>query len=126
MEQVIAFINDPMVAPLYGLLVTALLGMALGVYRSVQQGTFDLKKLPGVLDSTILQKIIPLAALGAASFFVAPGAPKDALTVAYLTGCATAYAGEIAALIDKAKGTFIATTVAQDKGVAPLPAPPDA
>lgn len=117
MDFVAQFINDPLVAPLYGLLVISLISMLLGMYRAAQQGTFDWKKIPGILDSTVLQKVIPLAALGGASVLVTDATTGSALTVAYLGGCASAYAGEISALIEKVTGGFTATTTAQDRGV---------
>jgi hypothetical protein len=114
--QITDFLNNPLVAPLYALLVVAIVDMLLGVYRSIQQGVFDWKKLPQILDSTVLQKVIPLAGLGVASYFVADGNLKTGLELAYITGASAALAAEVASLISKATGSFVATTVAQDKG----------
>ena len=116
MTQITDFLNNPLVAPLYALLVISLLDLLLGIYRSIQQGAFDWAKLPSVLDSMVLQKFIPLAVLGIASYFVTDGTAKTALEVAYIGGAGAALAGAFADLISKATGSFTATTVAQDKG----------
>lgn len=120
MDAIKAFFDDPLVIPLYGLLAVAVIGMLLGIYRSIQQKTFDWTKLPGILDGTVLQKVIPLALLGIASFFMADAA-KTGMQAAYAGLVATAYAAEIKSLIDKVTGSFIATTAQQDKGLAPMP-----
>ena len=117
MEEITRFVNDPLVAPIYALLVIGLLDFGLAVYRSVQQHVFDPRKLPEILDSMVLSVVIPLAALGVASFFVTDPAAKTALQAAYIAGAATALAGAVASLIRKVTGGYIATTKAQDKGV---------
>lgn len=121
MEQIERFINDPLVAPIYALLVIGLLDFALAVYRSIQQKVFDWRKLPEILDSMVLSTIIPLAALGVASFFVTDPTAKGALTAAYVAGAATALAGAVASLIRKVTGGYTATTRDQDKGLAGPP-----
>lgn len=120
-EEIKLFINDPLVAPLWALLVLGALDLLLAVYRSFQQGAFDWKKLPGLLDSMVLKTIIPLAALGVASFFVTEEVAKTGLQAAYVAGCATALAAAVAAFINKVTGNYVATTKAQDKGIAPPP-----
>jgi hypothetical protein len=115
-NQISDFLNNPLVAPLYALLVITVIDMLLGVYRSIQQGVFDWGKLPQILDSTVLQKVIPLAGLGVASYFVTDGTAKAALEAAYLAGAVAALAGEVATLIQKVTGSFVATNLAQDKG----------
>jgi uncharacterized membrane protein len=117
MEEITRFVNDPLVAPIYALLVIGLLDFGLAVYRSIQQHVFDPRKLPEILDSMVLSVVIPLAALGVASFFVTDPAAKTALQAAYIAGAATALAGAVASLIRKVTGGYIATTKAQDKGV---------
>ncbi len=116
MNQISDFLNNPLVAPLYALLVLTVIDMLLGVYRSIQQGVFDWGKLPQILDSTVLQKVIPLMALGVASYFVTDGTAKTALEAAYIAGAVAALAGEVATLIQKVTGSFTATNLAQDKG----------
>ena len=109
MTQITDFLNNPLVAPLYALLVITIVDLLLGVYRSIQQGVFDWGKLPQILDSTVLQKVIPLAGLGIASYFVTDGAAKTALEAAYIAGAVAALAGEVATLIQKVTGSFVAT-----------------
>jgi hypothetical protein len=117
MDQVQKFLTDPLVAPLWGLLVLSLIDMLLGIYRSVQQGQFDWQKLPGILDSTVLQKVIPLAALGVGAFFMTDGTAKTALEAAYVAGAAAALAACVAAVIQKVTGSYIATTKAVDRNL---------
>lgn len=116
MEQIEQFINDPLVAPLYALLVISILDFLLAVYRSIQQKVFDWKKLPEILDSMVLKVVIPLAALGVAAYFVTEDVAKTGLQAAYVAGCATALAGAVASMIRKVTGDYVATTKAQDKG----------
>jgi uncharacterized membrane protein len=117
MEQIGQFINDPLVAPLYASLVISAIDFLLAIYRSIQQHVFDPRKLPEILDSMVLSVVIPLAALGVASFFVTDPTAKTALQAAYVAGAATALAGAVASLIRKVTGAYVATTKAQDKGV---------
>jgi hypothetical protein len=117
MEQIEQFINDPLVAPIYALLVISLVDFALAVYRSIQQKVFDWRKLPEILDSMVLKVVIPLAALGVAGFFVTDDVAKTGLQAAYVAGCATALTGAIASLMNKATGDYTATTKDQDRNV---------
>lgn len=121
MTEITAFINDPLVAPLYALLVISIIDLLLAVYRSIQAKAFDWRKLPEILDSMVLSVVIPLAALGAASFFVTDPAAKTALQGAYVAGAAAALAAAVASLIKKVTGSYIATTMDQDKGLTPKP-----
>lgn len=116
MQPIADFLNDPLVAPLYGVLVIALLDMLLGIYRAIQGRVFDWQKLPQMLDSVVLQKVIPLAALGVAAMFVTEGAARTALQAAYVAGAGAALAAETAALIKKVSGSYEPTTIAQDRG----------
>lgn len=117
MDQVTKFLGDPLVAPLWGLLVLALLDMLLGIYRSVQQHAFDWQKLPGILDTVVLQKVLPLAALGVGAYFMTDGAARTALEAAYVAGAAAALAAEVASVIQKTTGGFVATTKADDRNL---------
>jgi hypothetical protein len=117
MDQIHQFINDPLVAPIYALLIISLIDFLLAIYRSIQQKVFDPRKLPEILDSMVLQVVIPLAALGAASFFVTDPTAKTGLQAAYVAGAAAALAGAVASLIRKVTGGYVATTKAQDKGM---------
>jgi len=115
MDQINSFINDPLVAPLWALLVIGLLDFLLAIYRSVQQHVFDPRKLPEILDSMVLSVVVPLAALGVASFFVTDPTAKTALQAAYVAGAATALAGAVASFIHKITGGYTATTKDQDR-----------
>ena len=110
MNQVADFLNNPLVAPLYAILVIGLLDVLLGVYRSIQQGVFDWNKLPSVLDATVLQKFVPLAILGVAYYFVTDPNAKAAMGTAYALGCAAALTAQVAAFIQKITGDYVAST----------------
>jgi uncharacterized membrane protein len=118
-NQIADFLNNPLVAPLYAILVIGLLDVLLGVYRSIQQGVFDWNKLPSVLDATVLQKFVPLAVLGAASFFVTDQTAHNAMQVAYATGCAAALASQVASFIQKITGAYTATDATGSVVLAP-------
>jgi hypothetical protein len=117
MDQLHQFINDPLVAPLYGLLVISIIDMLLGVYRSIQEKVFDFTKLPQILDSTVLKLVLPLAALGVCAFFVTDQNAKTALQTAYLAGCAATLAAEVTAIIRKVTGTYEPTTRLEDRNM---------
>jgi hypothetical protein len=119
MTQISDFLNNPLVAPLYAILVIGLLDVLLGVYRSVQQGVFDWNKLPGVLDATVLQKFVPLAILGVAYYFVTDPNAKTAMETAYAAGCVAALAAQVAAFIQKITGNYVASPATS--GADPLP-----
>jgi hypothetical protein len=114
-DQINQFINDPLVAGVYGILVLSLVDLILAIYRSIQGRVFDWTKLPQILDSVVLQKVIPLAALGVASFFVTDQTTKGALVVAYTGLAASVLAAEVRAIIAKVTGAYEPTTVAQDR-----------
>ena len=112
------FFNDPLVTALYGLAAVAVLNMVMGMYRASQQGSFDWQKVPGILRTAVLDKIVPLFLLGLSAVSVPEGPSKVALLAAYSGGALAAYTGEVAALIEKITGSFKATTVAEDKTAA--------
>lgn len=93
------FLHDPLVVPILSLFVVAGLNFLLAIYRSIQQGTFDWEKLPQILDTLVLKKVIPLMILGAAAFFVTDGTAGTAMTAAYMTGAVAALAAEVANLV---------------------------
>jgi hypothetical protein len=110
-NQIQEFLNNPFVAGIYGVLVLALIDFALGIYRSIQGGVFDWQKLPKILDSVVLQKVIPLAALGVAGYFMTDQATKSVLLVAYSGLVLTVLAAEVNSLIKKITGAYEPTTV---------------
>jgi hypothetical protein len=116
MDQITQFINDPLVAPLYALLVISVLDFLMAVFRSIQQKVFDWQKLPEVLNSMVLEKVVPLAALGVASYFVTEDTAQVGLQAAYVAGAAAALAGAVAAFVQKIAGSYVATNKAMDEG----------
>lgn len=123
MEPIFAFFNDPLVAGIYGVLVLALIDFGLGIYRSIQAGVFDWQKLPKTLDSVVLQKVIPLLALGVAAFFVTEPTQKAALQVAYGGLTVAVLAAEVNALIKKVTGVYEPTKADGTKADGTVPAP---
>jgi hypothetical protein len=115
MQPVIDFLNNPVVVPIYGVLVLALADFLLGVYRTIQGGVFDWQKLPQVLDSVVLQKVVPLFVLGVAAWMVTDGAAKTALQAAYVALAAAVLAAEVQALIAKVTGSYKPSNVAMDR-----------
>jgi hypothetical protein len=109
MDQIHNFINDPLVVGVYGILVLSLVDFGLGVYRSIRERVFDWQKLPQILDSVVLQKVIPLAALGVAAFFVTDSNAHQALVLAYSGLSLTVLAAETQAIITKVTGSYQAT-----------------
>ena len=99
-----AFLNDPLVQPLWALCVVSLATFVLTVYRALQAGNFDVSKLPKILDSLVLSKVLPLAILGVAATSLSDPTTKDALTVAYLGGVIAAGAAEAKQLLDAVAG----------------------
>lgn len=114
MDQVGQFVNDPLISPIYALLIISGVDFLLAIYRSVQQNVFDWRKLPKILDSMVLSIVLPLAALGVASFFVTEPVAKTGLQTAYVAGSATALAAAVASLIRKVTGGYTASTKEMD------------
>ena len=110
MQPVVDFLSNPLVAPLWGILVLALVDLLLGVYRSIQAGQFAWEKLPQTLDTVILARIIPLAAMGVAAYLMTDPATKTALTTAYVGLSAAVLAAQLKTLIDKLTGAYTATS----------------
>jgi hypothetical protein len=123
MDAISDFLQDPLVIPLVSLLILAGLNFLLGVYRAWQQGQFDWEKLPQLLDTVVLRKVIPLAARGMAAAFVDENAIGAGLMAAYVTGTVAAVAAEAAALIKKVTDEYMATRA--DGLVHPIDASPD-
>lgn len=101
------FLADPMIAPIYGLLVLAMFDWILGVYAAWSEGTFTWAESSRVLKSTVLDRVVPLAFLGAAAF-LAPDEPVIAgvsiqatLTALYVPACALAVVSLLAGFRDK-------------------------
>jgi len=119
------FLTDPLVAPLWGLAVLSLAVFVLTVWRSIEDAQFDLSKLPRILDTLVLRKLVPLALLGVAAKAVGDTTSADALTVAYAAGIAAAAAAELGQLIDAIRGNTIPAFSMTEPIVAPVvPSPP--
>ena len=106
MTQVMVFLNDPLVAPLWALAILSLCVFALTVWRSIEAtpSQFDVNKLPRLLDTLVLRKMVPLAVLGVAHFTVTDQVTKDMLLAAYAAGLLAAAAAETRQLIDAVTG----------------------
>jgi hypothetical protein len=98
-------LNDPLVTPLWAFALLSLAVFVLTVWRSIEAGQFDLNKLPRLLDSLVLQKLVPLAVLGIAAKVVSDPTTSDALVVAYLAGVVAAAAAEVKQLLAALTGT---------------------
>jgi len=90
-----AFLADPMVAALVVVAALSLATFALTVYRSVSDGTFDATKLPRIVDTLVLRRLVPLGILGIAAIVAPAGVTHDGLVAAYLAGAAVTAASEL-------------------------------
>lgn len=110
-DWITRFVDDPMVAALLPVVVLSVATFALTVYRSLAAGTFDWSRLPRILDTLVLRRVVPLAILGIAAVMQPAGAVSAALTTAYLAGAAAAAVSELAQLL----------ALARDSGVPEVP-----
>lgn len=117
MDQVSEFINNPLVVGVYSILVLSLIDLALAIWRSIQDRVFDLQKLPQLLDTVVLRKVVPLAGLGVASYFVTEPSARSALSAAYTGLALTVVAAEVQAILTKITGSYTATNTEQDRGL---------
>jgi hypothetical protein len=108
LETVREFLGQPMVAPIYILIVLAVLNFVLKVFASLKPGwpgTFDWAILPQMLDTLVLRKVVPLLLLGIASY-ITPSVQiagvdlnvQLVLQSTYVLGCGIAIAAEIATI----------------------------
>jgi hypothetical protein len=97
-------LNDPLIAPLWAFALLSLAVFVLTIWRSIEASQFDVNKLPKLLDTLVLQKLVPLAILGVAAKTVSDATVGDALVVAYIAGIVAAGAAEVRQLIDAVKG----------------------
>lgn len=68
MELVQSWLNDPMVAPLYGLLVLSMFDWAVGSYAAWSGDNFTWGEAARVLRTTVLDRCVPVAFLGLTAF----------------------------------------------------------
>lgn len=116
MDEFRAFLSDPLVAPLWSLACLSLAVFVLTVWRSIQASMFDVHKLPKLLDSLVLRKLVPLALIGVSAMSVSDPTYKDALIAAYLTLTLAAGAAELRQLIDAVKGDTFPPEISMTDG----------
>lgn len=104
---------DPMVAALGGVALLSLATFVLTVYRCLSAGTFDARKLPRILDTLVLRRIVPLGILLVAAAAAPVGITRDALHAAYLAGATATAASELAQLLALVRKTGIPGVVSE-------------
>lgn len=103
------FLADPLVAPVYTVLVLAFANFVLAVYRSRQSGVFDVRKLPEVLDSMVLRLVVPLGVLAFMVFLVQDQAVKALLATPYFAWGAAVIGDQVRGVIAKVTGSYTPT-----------------
>jgi hypothetical protein len=98
------FLNNPIVMPLWALGILSLAVFVLTVWRAIEGGQFDLSKLPKLLDTLVLKKLVPLAVLGITTYAVTDPVTRDGLIIAYSGGVVIAAAAEVKQLIAAVAG----------------------
>jgi hypothetical protein len=104
-NQLTEFFNDPLVLGIYSLFVVSICCFLLAVYRSLGDGTFDVQKLPQILRTLVLDKMVPLIILGVATFAVTEPTAKTGLLAAYGGMWLLALGGEVKNLIALAQNS---------------------
>ena len=94
-----AFLADPMVLALASVAALSLGTFTLTIYRAVSAGTFDARKLPRILDTLVLRRLVPLGILGITAHAAPAGIARDGLLAAYFAGAAATAASELAQLL---------------------------
>lgn len=97
-EQALSeWLHSELVWPVYIALLLATVNFVLGVIAAIRAGTFEWRKFPQFLDTGVLQKVIPLAALSVTAW--AAGSEVGAvLTAALAAGSIAVVTSEIANL----------------------------
>ena len=103
--MIVQFLNDPIVMPLWALGILSLAVFVLTVWRAIEAEQFDLNKLPKLLDTLVLQKLVPLAVLGITTYAVTDPVTRDGLVIAYSAGVVAAGSAEVKQLIAAVTGT---------------------
>lgn len=100
------FLHDPIVLGLWSLAIVSLAVFALTVWRSLSSDppTFDASRLPRILTTLVLNKLVPLAVIGVTAALVTDEATKSALTVAYGGAWLLAMTAETKQLVDAVRG----------------------
>ena len=99
------FLADPMVQALVAVAVLSLGTFVLTVYRSISGGTFDAAKVPKIIDTLILRRLVPLSVLGIAALATPAGVTHDALVLAYLGGALVTAASELTQFLTALRDT---------------------
>ena len=89
------FLADPMVAAIVVVVVLSLATFALTVYRSLSDGTFDKSKLPKILDTLVIRRVVPLGILGIVAIATPVGPTQDAIVALYLAAATLVAAVEL-------------------------------
>jgi len=111
------FLRDPLVQPLWAFALLSLAVFVLTVWRAIEAGQFDVHKLPQLLDTLVLRKLVPLAVLGIVAKTAVDPVTSDALTGFYLAGVLAAAAAAVAKLIDAVKGQTFPPEISMTDGV---------
>ena len=97
-------LNDPLIAPLWAFALLSLAVFVLTIWRSIEASQFDVQKLPRLLDTLVLRKLVPLGILGIVAKTAGDATTADVLTTAYIAGIVAAAAAEAKQLLDAIKG----------------------
>jgi hypothetical protein len=105
-DAITKFFNDPLVMAIWTLGVVAFAVFLLTVWRSwtAVPRQFDVHKLPQILTTMVLNKLVPLAIMGVAVKLVTDNATSTLLATAYLGGCAAVLGAELKDLITAVTG----------------------
>ena len=95
-DWLVTFLADPMVSALAVVAVLSLATFVLTIYRSLSAGTFDWSKLPRIIDTLVLRRLVPLGILGITAFLAPSGIVHDGVLAAYVGGAAATGASELA------------------------------
>jgi hypothetical protein len=117
MDQIQAFAHDPAIVGIWGVLIVALADFALGVIQSIRAGVFDVQKLPQVLDTVVLKKVLPLAILGVLAFLMTEPTQKQILLLAYSGFALSSLAALVTSIIKKVTGAETPTNTEMDRNM---------
>ncbi|MBU2166668.1 MAG: hypothetical protein KKF88_02410 [Alphaproteobacteria bacterium] len=101
------FLADPAVMALGAVALLSLGTFVLTIYRAVSGGTFDATKVPKILDTLVLRRLVPLGVLGITAYAAPVGITHDALLAAYFAGAAATAASELVQLLTLVRDTGI-------------------
>lgn len=107
MDAIKVFFNDPLVDAIWTLAIVSFAVFLLTVWRSwtAVPRQFDVTKLPQILRTMVLDKLVPLAIMGVSIKLVTDSATSQLLTVAYIGGCAAVLGAELKDFIAGVTGT---------------------